>query len=46
MMVSNEVEGLWQEAAQASGNVLVFACKNREKPRKFSAKIIVVPTEI
>jgi len=46
MMVSNAVEGLWEEAAQASGNVLLFVCENRAKPRKFSAKIIVVLTEI
>jgi hypothetical protein len=45
-MASTEVEGLWEETAQASGNILVFACKIRGKPRKFSTKIIVVPTEI
>jgi hypothetical protein len=46
MVVTNEVDGLWEEAAQASGNVLVFACENRGKPQKFSVKIIVIPTEI
>jgi hypothetical protein len=46
MMVINEIGGLWVQAAQATGNVLVLACKNRGKPRKFSVKIIVVPTEI
>jgi len=45
-MVSTEVEGLWEEATQASGNVLLFAYKNRGKPRKCSTKIIVVLTEI
>jgi hypothetical protein len=46
MIVTDGMDGLWEEAAGASGNVLVFACKNRGNPRKFSVKIIVVPTEI